>query len=214
VSDTWCKHEGERVLLVEGVNDCHVVLAICTRYHVAQTFGVYECGSDFKAVQRLNALIASPEPPQVIGLVIDADDSDPRGRWNGIRAKLAHYDYEFPQSPAPGGTIIEPVSENCRLGFWLMPNNQEAGMLEDFCSEMINDSCLMGTKECVDFAKVKGITTFKDAHYSKAVVHTYLALQDEPGKPLGQSITANTLRADTSTTRAFVAWLSLLFGSS
>ena len=100
---------------------------------------------------------------------------------------------------------------HCRLGFWLMPNNQEAGMLEDFCSEIDSrDSCLMGTKECVDFAKVKGITTFKDAHYSKAVVHTYLALQDEPGKPLGQSITANTLRADTSTTRAFVAWLGLL----
>ncbi len=94
-----------------------------------------------------------------------------------------------------------------------MPNNQNAGMLEDFCSEMIDASCLLSLTECVDIAKAKGVTTFKDVHHSKAIVHTYLALQDEPGRPLGQSITANTLRADTSTTRSFLAWLDRLFGS-
>ena len=214
MSDAWCKHEGKSVLLVEGENDCHVILALCARYKVPETFGIYQCGNDSSAVKRLNALIASPDPPQVIGLVIDADDPDLEGRWNGIRAKLAHYAYDFPQSPVPEGTIIEPAGEDSRLGFWLMPNNQDAGMLEDFCSQMIDDSCLSSVKDCIALAKVKGITTFKDAHYSKAVVHTYLALQDEPGRPLGLSITVNTLRADTATTRAFVDWLNRLFGSA
>jgi hypothetical protein len=214
MSASPCKHEGDTVLLVEGVNDCHVILALCVKFELPTTFGIYECGNDDMAIRRLNALISSPRPPRVIGLVIDADDPDLAGRWDRIREKLAHYTYKFPQSPAPEGTIVEPVNENSRLGFWLMPNNRKAGMLEDFCSEMIDDSCLIGIKECVEIAKVKEITTFKDSHYSKAVVHTYLALQDEPGKPLGQSITANTLRADTSTTRAFVAWLNRLFGSA
>jgi hypothetical protein len=93
-----------------------------------------------------------------------------------------------------------------------MPNNQASGMLEDFCCEMIDGSALLGVNDCIDLARAKGITTFKDSHRAKAVVHTFLALQDEPGKPLGQSITANTLRADTSTAQAFVAWLIRLFG--
>jgi len=214
VSDSWCKHEGKNVLLVEGTNDCHVILALCAKYKLPETFGIYACGSDSKAIKRLNALISSPEPPQVIGLVIDADEPDLGGRWSGIRARLAHYNYLFPNSPAPEGTVIEPVSEVSRLGFWLMPNNQDSGMLEDFCSEMIDHAAVAGTRECIEFANTKGITSFKAAHYSKAVVHTYLALQDEPGRPLGQAITSQTLYSDTPTTRAFLAWLNRLFGSS
>jgi hypothetical protein len=212
VSGTWCKHEGETVLLVEGDNDCHVILSLCAKYRLPENFGIYECGSDSKAIKRLNALIASPAPPRVIGLVIDADRPDLGGRWESIRAKLAHYQYDFPNSPAPEGTIIEPNIETSRLGFWLMPNNQCSGMLEDFCSEMIELSVLSRVKDCVEIAKKKGITSFKDSHFAKAVVHTYLALQDEPGRPLGQSITTNVLRADTPTTQAFVDWLNRLYG--
>ena len=214
MSDDPCKQNGNAVLLVEGVNDCHVILALCVKYHVPETFGIYECGCDTAAIKRLNALISAPDPPKVVGLVIDADEPDLEGRWVGIRAKLAHYDYKFPENPAPDGTVVEPVSEVPRLGFWLMPNNRDSGMLEDFCSDMIDDTALTGTRECIEFARSRGITTFKMAHYSKAIVHTYLALQDEPGKPLGQSITRQTLRADTSATHAFVAWLTRLFGTS
>jgi hypothetical protein len=214
MANSPCKNVGNTVLLVEGVDDCHVVLALCAKFAVPETFGIHECGSDTKAIQRLNALVASPEPPRVIGLVIDADRPDQRGRWNQVRAKLAHYDYEFPEDPIPEGTVVEPVSEVPRLGFWLMPNNQDSGMLEDFCSAMIDNRAMAATRECIEFARSNGICTFKSVHYSKAVVHTFLALQDEPGRPLGQSITAQTLQADTPTTHAFVAWLIRLFGTS
>ena len=214
MTDSPCKHEGSAVLLVEGANDCHVVLALCNKFAVPETFGVYDCGCDSKALQRLNALISSSVPPQAIGLVLDADDTGVDGRWRQICGKLSHYDYVLPGTPAPDGTVLGPVNELPRLGFWLMPNNCDSGMLEDFCLEMIEFVAVAATRECVELARSKGITTFREEHYSKAVVHTYLALQDEPGRPLGQSITAETLRVDTPTARVFVAWLNRLFGNS
>jgi Protein of unknown function (DUF3226) len=213
VSDDPCKHDGPTVLLVEGKDDCHVTLALCVKYEIPETFGIYECGSDKKVIQRLNALISSADAPRIIGLVLDADRPDLGGRWSQIRSKLEHYhSYVLPTSPGPDGTIVEPVDVGPRLGFWLMPNNQNTGMLEDFCADMITEIAITGTRECIDIARTKGITTFKDVHYAKAVVHTFLALQDEPGMPLGQSITAQTLRAETPATRTFVTWLIRLFG--
>ena len=41
-----CKQDTDKVLLVEGSNDCHVVMALCTAHDVLETFGIYECGSD------------------------------------------------------------------------------------------------------------------------------------------------------------------------
>ena len=41
----------------------------------------------------------------------------------------------------------------------------------------------------MDNAKEKRAVTFQESYRSTAVVHTYLAWQDEPGSPLGQFIT-------------------------
>ena len=55
-----CKSEAERVLLVEGKDDCHVILALAQYYQLAENFGIYECGSDERVLKRLNALIPRP----------------------------------------------------------------------------------------------------------------------------------------------------------
>ena len=65
---------------------------------------------------------------------------------------------------------------------------------------MIDQYRLVIIEECVDVGVAKRAATFKAAHYTKAVVHTYLALQDKPGKPLGQAITAESLRSAASPT--------------
>jgi hypothetical protein len=92
-----------------------------------------------------------------------------------------------------------------------MPNNRPDGMLEDFCSEMINVEANATVEQCPTIAETSGHTSFKSVHRSKAFVHTYLAWQDKPGRPLGQAITAQTLRNDTATAKAFVKWLTELF---
>ena len=213
MTSQWCMHEGRTVLLVEGENDCHVVLALCSKFSLPEVFGIYQCGSDSQAIRRLNALILKSDRPDIIGLVVDADSPDLSGRWQSVRNKLAHYPYQLPNQPDPLGTVVEGVDDLPKLGFWLMPNNQDAGMLEDFCGEMVPPAEMAVVEQCVVHAEIHGCATFKAVHRSKALIHTYLALQDEPGRPLGQAITANSLRSNTATATAFSGWLLRLFTS-
>jgi hypothetical protein len=206
-----CKQDTDKVLLVEGTDDCHVVMALCAAHQVPETFGLYECNGDAKVLRRLNALILRPNPPQVIGVMLDADSPSLEGRWQSIKSKLSHYSYSFPDIPDINGTIVESSGDEPKLGFWLMPNNQDSGKLEDFCAELAEPASLVFARECVEEAQVKGATTFKGVDLSKAVIHTYLAWQDEPGRPLGQAITKQALRPNTDIAMRFTNWLALLF---
>lgn len=88
-----CKHEGKRVLLVEGKDDCHVILALCAHYKVPETFGIYECGNDISLLKRLNASILQPGSPEIIGIVLDADEAGTMTRWQQIRGKIKKHGY-------------------------------------------------------------------------------------------------------------------------
>lgn len=208
-----CKQDTAKVLLVEGDNDCHVVMALCLAHKVPQTFGIYQCGSDVGVLRRLSALIQSSVSPQVIGVMLDADKPSVEGRWNSIKDKLRknNHNYAIPTSPDANGTIVDAVLDKPKLGFWLMPNNQDSGMLEDFCAELAEPTSLLFAQECVEQAYGRSVTTFKDVHRSKAVIHTYLAWHDEPGYPLGKAITRRALRPQTDIAVRFTDWLLCLF---
>lgn len=210
--EEMCKHTGPRVLLVEGSDDCHVVMALCNQYNVPESFGLYVCGSDEKVLKRMNALILQPETPETIGVMLDTD-SGIESRWRSIQGRLRNHGYELPQAAAHMGTIIEAPENKPRIGIWLMPDNQLPGMLEDFCATMIEQSTLAYVQHTVAAAKQAGHCTYKDVHFSKAVVHTYLSWQDEPGHPLGQAISKTALRPDTPTATVFIGWLNRLFNT-
>ncbi len=205
-----CKQDTDKVLLVEGDTDCHVVMALCKAHNVPETFGIYECNGFEGVIKRLNALINRPNPPQIIGIIVDADKSLAK-RWQEINGKLKHYSYELPLIPNSNGTIITSNSEEPKLGFWLMPNNQVSGMLEDFCAELAKPNSLAFARECVTQAQERKLTTFREVHRSKAEIHTYLAWHDEPDNPLGLAITKQALKPHTDLAVMFTDWLIRLF---
>ena len=206
-----CKQDTNKVLLVEGDTDCHVVMALCQAHNVPEIFGIYQCGSDDGVLKRLNGLITRPDPPQVIGVMLDADNPSLDGRWKAISKKLQNYSYELPSTPDANGTIVKSNDEEPKLGFWLMPNNQVSGMLEDFCAELADPNSLAFARECVTQAQSRNLTTFKEVHRSKAEIHTYLAWHDEPDNPLGRAITKQALRPNTDLAIKFTNWLTRLF---
>ena len=206
-----CQHKGPRVLLVEGRDDCHVVMSLCQAHDVPENFGIYSCGSDERVLKRLNALISQPGPPNVIGVVLDADKTGVEIRWESIRGKLRHYPYTFPETAASSGTIVESVGRQPRIGFGFMPDNSRSGMLEDFCAELAEPEACAFADRCVTEAQAHRWASFKENHRSKAVIHTYLAWQDEPGRPLGQAITTQALKPDSDLAHRFSEWLKKLF---
>ena len=207
--DDPCRYDGEQILLVEGKDDCHVILALCAHYKIPKNFGVYQCDGWQSALKRLNALILAPDEKKAIGIVLDADDSIII-RWQKIIGKTAHHGYLFPDIPYSNGTIVKSAGLP-DLGIWLMPNNNADGLLEDFLQEMVDLTAIELAKACVEKAQKSGVAAFNEVHRSKAEIHTYLAWQDEPGKPLGQSVTSHSLRPDTANAKYFVDWLVKVF---
>lgn len=203
-----------RLLLVEGADDFYVISELCEAGKLPENFMIFDCGSDEDVLNALNTLLLRSELPEIIGVVIDADKPDVRTRWQSIRDKLQNYPYILTDEPERDGTIVEAIEDMPRLGFWLMPNNVDPGMLEDFCRQLAPDDAIAFAEHCVIEAKEKSFATFRDVHQSKAVVHTYLAWQNEPGNPLGLSIKTKVLKPKIEIAKTFTNWLQRLFDTT
>lgn len=133
-------------------------------------------------------------------------------RWASVCHKLQEHGYQPGDLPDADGSVLEHEDDFYpRIGVWLMPNNLGYGDLEDFCRMLAEPEAMTFAESCVKAAQEKGHTHFPEARLAKAQIHTYLAWQEEPGKPLGQSITARALKADGALALRFVAWLRRLF---
>lgn len=94
----------------------------------------------------------------------------------------------------------------------IMPDNRAPGILEDFLQFLIPQP-----NRLLDHVKgsIAGIPEderlFGPLDEPKAVVHTWLAWQRDPGKPFGTAITARFLDPNVSEADNLVAWLRRLF---
>jgi hypothetical protein len=205
--------DATKILLVEGTNDWHVINALCEHYAVPESFGINACGSDDLVFKKLGALL-NIENKEAIGVVLDADNPNFDAKWHKFQATLNKANIHYDGKPNPTGTIIPATGDHPKIGLWLMPDNRIDGMLEDFCLAMAESSSIDFAKDCVSTAQEKGHASFIVNHHSKAVVHTYLAWQNEPGRPLGQAITAKVLDPHNSLVKTFADWLKRLFADS
>ena len=210
-----------RQLLVEGKNDRHVIWALCVKYQVPETFSV-EIVVDDDAEDRetqgieelLNdiPLVLREENLEILGIVVDAD-RDLAARWQSVTNKLKEFGYEgIPKIPLETGWI-HTQDEKPRIGVWVMPNNKLPGMLEDFVCYLIPPEDKLQGKviTLLDEIETEGLNKYSSTHHSKALIHSWLALQEKPGMPMGQAITAKALSNDSETANLFINWLNNLF---
>jgi hypothetical protein len=215
------------LLLVEGKDDQNVIWAICNKQQLLETFEVLypkdkkdDSGGYEKLIKGLPIRLRE-EQHEVIGIVVDAD-LDLTNRWQSLKDILLNYGYKLPSSPQPLGTIVENIDKDSgfpvKIGIWIMPNNQsKKGVLEDFLESLIKSKDLLLPHAHKIIAEVETQVSenqrFKDVHKSKALIHTWLAFQDEPGKPLGQAVTKFNFDHDNTLMKSFVDWLNRLFNS-
>ena len=204
---------GTKMLWVEGVDDEKVIQNLCgNRSDVSMT----SLGGVQEILQEFHALIkTSNEEGSVVGIVVDADD-DPQARWQSLYDRFTQAGYlDIPRDQDPQGTIFDPPVESIlpRAGVWIMPDNQSPGTLEDFLSFLVPEPGWL-----LNHAKtsVNSIPTteqlFSDNDESKAIMHTWLAWQKEPGRPYGTAIQAGFLDSKVPQAKALVSWLDRLFG--
>jgi hypothetical protein len=203
-----------KVLLVEGTDDEHVIKHVCGNRGVAHLDKFIPHGNVEKLLSSIPVRLKASEEGDIVGVVIDAD-TDLTARWQSLRDRLAGVGYQdVPEEPAPHGTIVEPPVETLlpRAGIWIMPDNRTSGILEHFVRFLVpQESRLFSHVESSVAAIPEDERRFGPLDKPKAIIHTWLAWQQEPGKPMGTAITARFLDANVAEVDLLVAWLNRLF---
>ncbi len=197
-------------LLVEGSNDKHVFWSLLAYHKIPETFRVKAKEGIEVLIKDLDVELDYPGLTR-LGIVVDAD-SYLQERWNALRNMLIRYGYTtVPLQPASDGTIIQEEGRPV-VGIWLMPDNKLPGMLEDFLHFLVpaGDGLWTLAEEVTQKVETRQCR-FRPTYRSKAKIYTWLAWQGEPGKPLGQAITARYLDAEAPHAQKLVGWLRQLF---
>lgn len=202
-------------LLVEGNDDQHVVWALCEKHNVPETFDVVDCESVDNVLKSFEVRLRLADNNSRIGIVMDAD-TDLKSRWDSfvsILKRTEKYDCDALTLPKDG-LVFEPTDKTYpRVGIWLMPDNNRNGMLEDFIAALAkpDDVLMKKSEDVLTELETEGIQKYKPVYRSKAKIHTYLAWQDVPGRPMGQAITANILNSNSDVAVKFANWLKEMF---
>jgi hypothetical protein len=205
------KENFNKKLLVEGNDDQHVIWALCEKFTVTENFDVIDCEGITKLYEQLPVRFKQAQV-DTIGLIIDAD-SEIKDRWKSISALLSLHGFTIPEEIPLEGLILKDNSD-FKIGVWIMPNNNENGMLEDFISFLVpkEDKILPIVNNTLTNIESQGLNQYSLIHKSKATIHSWLSLQSDPGTPMGLGITKRYLTTDEETCLKLVNWLKKLYG--
>ncbi|WP_295583382.1 DUF3226 domain-containing protein [uncultured Lamprocystis sp.] len=204
---------GKRVLMVEGPDDEHVVKHICDQRQLGMIEKIRAYGGKDSLIEGIGVRLKESDIA-VLGIILDAD-TDLQARWQAVTARLKMAGYNsMPVSPVAEGTVIESPLNSLlpRVGIWLMPDNLLPGILEDFLRFLVpqGDVLLAHVDQAIDNIP-SGHRRFSDVRAAKARIHTWLAWQEEPGKPFGQAISAHYLDPNLPAANTFATWLQRTF---
>ncbi len=209
------KSDKKAHLLVEGKDDQHVIWALCQQHHVPEEFDVIVPPPDggIDAMLKDIPIRLKESGLTALGIVVDADENL-QSRWESVWDRFQQAGYPVPEAPSLDGFIATPTDRPC-VGVWLMPDNQVSGMLENFVSHLIPSDDMLKSiaEETLHTIEAKGLNRYKALHQPKALIHTWLAWQDPPGRPMGQAITAQLLQHHQPLAYRFIEWLNRLFNT-
>ena len=198
--------ESPKLLLVEGVDDKHVVEHLCRKLVPDLTFRCQETGGSDPLLKAISPAMR-PLERTALGIVMDAND-DLAARWQAIGHRLRGADVQLPEQPAHGGTVIDGEP---RVGVWLMPDNATPGELENFVAALVpKDDSVWPLAE----RYINGIPSehrrFSPRKELRAKLHAWLATRQEPRK-IGAAIGTAELDAGGALAGQFADWLRTLF---
>lgn len=199
----------DRILLVEGQDDEHVVRHICGRHQLEPTF----CIKDKRGIKNLLGSISSEikvSGRRAVGILVDSND-DLDARWKAVTDQLQQANISVTSPLDQTGTIIDSQDNQPRIGIWLMPNNAVPGELEDFVIQMIpDDDPVWLLSQCYIDNIPEADRKFSEGKTLRAKLHAWLAAREEPRK-MGSAIGTCDLNVDGTLCQNFLAWLKRLF---
>ena len=178
-------------------------------FKIPEVFDVIDCeGIDnlYKSI----SLRFKQSDVETVGVIIDAD-INLKDRWVDIRNLLSNQEFIMPEDLPSNGLVL--VNGNNKVGVWIMPKNDTTGMLEDFVSFLVpeDDELLPVVDATLNEIESKKLNKYSLIHKSKARINSWLSWQEDPGTPMGLSITKRYLTTDNENCKLFINWLKRLF---
>lgn len=216
---------GRKHLLVEGADDSTFYdaflrvaaiprVSVTTPKHIG---GVVDGKTN--AIHNLPTLIRQMEDGSITacGVVVDADYDAEHGLGYSktllkAREKLAECGYAR-ETPIPSGGFLFRHSDGLpSVGLWIMPNNRDDGMLEDFVKSCIGDEAqdALHTLACRAVGSLNP-PLFKTIHRSKAEVSTWLAWQRAPGAAIETVVGNRLIDLNSTPATQLKTWMTSLF---
>lgn len=211
-----------QLLIVEG-NDAIALASLLAKRKLPPPVG-YAKPQDFKdkfvkiakGIQNIphaiNEALSSPELKN-LGVIIDANEAGYLNRLDSVLSQIAE-NIEIDSAireDSGSGKIIK--TEQITIGIWIMPDNQNNGYLEHFLASLISssDSILPFAGQQIEALKQSKLQLFSEAKKQKALLHTWLAWQKEPGKPFGQAVDAGYFDVNAAPLLQFEEWFKNTF---
>ena len=212
-------------LRVEGGDDLHAILHLLIRNGI--DYGQQQWPSWFPLIEEVKGgktgvldnverLVRASSNGR-IGFVPDADDSV-RDTWRAMTSRLRQVGLDPPPAVPPPGFVGDATEYSARVGVWLMPDNRQEGehgegTLERFLETLVQeaDPLLPYAREATRRAKTDHGASYSDGDVRKAILHAWLAWQQEPGLPYGTAIKARYFRHDSPVAESFVSWFRRVF---
>ena len=200
----------DRVLLVEGESDVHVVRHLCRRQD--EPMPSFQIENKGTLGQVLDAI--GPELKvsgrRALGVLVDANDSL-TDRWLDLSNRCRVENIDLPHQPITTGTILEPGNGRPRLGIWLMPDNESPGELENFVQSLVptDDPVWPRSENYIDQIPVAD-RRFRPGKLVRAKLYAWLATREKPGR-MGAAINVGDLHVDRGLGSTFARWLRSLF---
>ena len=202
-----------KLLLVEGTDDLHVMRHICRNHGIPHLDEIRPHGGAGPLLEAIPVQLKSAsDEGDVVGVVVDADQ-DISTRWRQLHRIFEAAGYpNVPRQPDPTGTILNSPIRSLlpRVGVWVMPDNRTDGILEDFLRFLIPQG------DALLYHVIQSVASIPRRRFSpndepKAIIHTWLAWQEEPGRPYGTAITARFLDPESDEATVLASWIRRLF---
>ena len=146
-----------------------------------------------------------------LAVVVDADSAANGGGYeraiNRVEKIVEPYGFVL-AAHAVGGIVFQHNDGLADFGLWVMPNNADEGMLEDWIKHSIHpdEKRLFAHAEAV-VATLPQPPKFKPIHRSKAEVATWLAWQKQPGHGTYRAVEDGLIDTISTHYQNLTAWL-------
>ncbi len=213
----------DQKLLVEGESDRRFFTEICKTLGLSEIVTVVS-PKDAGGPKNSKEGVFNILPPLLdqlpdaritrLAVVVDADSAANGSGYKHVIDKVENivkpHGFTLASDPV-GGVLFQHDDGLADFGLWVMPNNGDEGMLEDWIKSCVHpdeNQLFAHAKTVVDTLPQK---KFKSIHISKAEVATWLAWQKQPGHGLYRAVEDQLIDTNSALFLELNVWLTHIY---